>query len=207
MRLLGKGRRVQSPVPEARRPSAASPETPEADAAVAEPVTAPTTGSTIIEPRQTEKSMLGDQTQQNSEEQADTSIGKGSQIVGTLKFEGTVRIDGQVEGEVTAQESVIIADSAIVKAKVSADTIIITGKVTGDITARRRVEIRAPGQLHGNVTTPSLVIHDGVLFEGQCSMGRGVERKANQKAAATNGNPRPGAADAQSETTSSCTTI
>ena len=101
--------------------------------------------------------MLGDQTQQNSEEQADTSIGKGSQIVGTLKFEGTVRIDGQVEGEVTAQESVIIADSAIVKAKVSADTIIITGKVTGDITARRRVEIRAPGQLHGNVTTPSLV--------------------------------------------------
>jgi len=43
--------------------------------------------------------------------------------------------------------------------------------VTGDITARKRLEIRAPGKLFGNITTPCLVIHEGVVFEGQCTMG------------------------------------
>ncbi len=103
--------------------------------------------------------------------QVSTSLGKGSHIAGKLTFEGTVHIDGQVEGEIAAQESVVIGESAIVKAQVTADSVIITGKVTGDITARRRVEIRAPGKLYGNITTPSLVIHDGVVFEGRCSMG------------------------------------
>ncbi len=115
--------------------------------------------------------MFGDRGHPDDGGQAATSLGKGSQITGKLSFEGTVRIDGQVEGEIAAQESVVIGESAVVKAQVTADSIIITGKVTGDITARRRVEIRAPGKLYGNITTPSLVIHDGVVFEGRCSMG------------------------------------
>ena len=40
-----------------------------------------------------------------------------------------------------------------------------------DITARKRVEIKAPGKLFGNVTTPCLIIQEGVIFEGHCSMG------------------------------------
>ena len=104
-------------------------------------------------------------------QQVATSLGKGSHIAGKLSFEGTVRIDGHVEGEIAAQESVVIGETAVVNAQVTADSVIITGKVTGDITARRRVEIRAPGKLYGNITTPSLVIHDGVVFEGRCSMG------------------------------------
>jgi cytoskeletal protein CcmA (bactofilin family) len=53
------------------------------------------------------------------------------------------------------------------------------GKVTGDITARKQVELRGPAKLTGNITTPSLVIHEGVLFEGHCSMG-GAESKAEK---------------------------
>jgi cytoskeletal protein CcmA (bactofilin family) len=119
--------------------------------------------------------MFGDRGH-SEEGHAATMLGKGSRINGTLSFEGTVRIDGQVEGEIAAQESVVIGESAVVKAHVSADSIVITGKVTGDITARRRVEIRAPGKLYGNITTPSLVIHDGVVFEGRCSMGGGEQK-------------------------------
>lgn len=103
---------------------------------------------------------------------AETCIGAGSHIVGTLNFEATVRIEGNVEGDISAQESIVIGDGAVVKAQLTADTIVVTGKVTGDLVARCRVEIRAPGELHGNITTPSLVIHDGVVFEGKCSMGR-----------------------------------
>jgi cytoskeletal protein CcmA (bactofilin family) len=100
-----------------------------------------------------------------------TTIGKGSQITGNLSFEGTVMIEGKVEGEIAAQESVIVGETAVVQAQVTADSVVVTGNVTGDITARRRVEIRAPGKLFGNITTPSLIIHDGVVFEGHCSMG------------------------------------
>jgi len=67
----------------------------------------------------------------------------------------------------------------VVRARIAADSVVITGKVTGDVNARRRVEIRAPGKLYGNITTPSLVIHDGVVFEGHCSMGADDVQKGN----------------------------
>lgn len=122
--------------------------------------------------------MFGDRGHPDDSSQVATALGKGSQISGKLSFEGTVRIDGQIDGEISAQESIVIGEHAVVKAKITADSIIMTGKVTGDITARRRVEIRAPGKLYGNITTPSLVIHDGVVFEGRCSMGTAESQKA-----------------------------
>jgi cytoskeletal protein CcmA (bactofilin family) len=103
--------------------------------------------------------------------EANTHLGKGSKVTGTLSFEGTVRLEGQVDGELSAQDTLIVGESAVVNAQMTANSVIIKGKVTGDITARKRVEIRAPGKLFGNITTPSLVIHEGVVFEGHCSMG------------------------------------
>lgn len=108
-------------------------------------------------------------------------LGKGSRVTGKLNFEGTGRVDGQVEGEIAAQDTLIIGESAVVNAQISGSTIILKGKVTGDITARKRLEIRAPGKLFGNVTTPSLVIQEGVIFEGHCSMGGAESAKTAGK--------------------------
>ena len=99
-----------------------------------------------------------------------TTLGKGCEITGKLTFDGTVEIDGHVEGEIIAQETVLIGDTAVVKAQIMADSVVITGTVTGDIIANRRLEIRAPARVHGNISTPSLIVHDGVVFEGRCSM-------------------------------------
>lgn len=89
-------------------------------------------------------------------------------------FEGTGRIEGQVEGEICAQATLTIGESAVVNARISGTCIIIHGRVTGDISARERLELRAPSRVTGNISTPSLVIHDGAFFEGQCAM-RGSE--------------------------------
>jgi len=97
-------------------------------------------------------------------------LGKGSRVTGKLVFEGTVRIEGHVEGEISAQDTLIIGESAEVNAQITGSSVVVHGRVTGDITARKRLEIRAPGKLFGNITTPSLVIHEGVVFEGQCTM-------------------------------------
>jgi len=97
-------------------------------------------------------------------------LGRGSRIEGKLHFDGSVRIDGQVEGEIEAKDTVIIGETAVVVAQIGANTIIVKGKLTGDVNARKRVELRAPGRLLGNIVTPSLVIQEGVVFEGHCSM-------------------------------------
>jgi cytoskeletal protein CcmA (bactofilin family) len=97
-------------------------------------------------------------------------LGKGSRVSGKLAFEGTVRIEGHVEGEITAQDTLTIGESAVINAQITGTSVIIHGKVTGDITARRRLEIRAPGKVFGNISAPSLVINEGVIFEGQCTM-------------------------------------
>jgi len=98
-------------------------------------------------------------------------LGQGSRVEGKLSFEGSVRIDGQVEGEINAQDTVIIGEGAEVNAQIQASTVVIHGRVNGDVTARKRIELRSPGTLMGNVSTPSLVVHEGVVFEGHCTMG------------------------------------
>lgn len=109
----------------------------------------------------------------------DAFLGKGTKVTGKLVFDGPGRIEGQVEGEIAAQETLTIGEGAIVNAKVAGATIIVEGKVTGDVTARQRLEIRASGKVHGNVSAPSLVVQEGAVLDGQCSMGS-AETKAKR---------------------------
>jgi cytoskeletal protein CcmA (bactofilin family) len=106
-------------------------------------------------------------------------LGKGSRLSGKLQFDGTAQLEGQIEGEISARDTLIVGAAAIVTAQINGNTVIIKGKVTGDINARKRVELRSPGKLFGNIVTPSLVIEDGVIFEGQCTMGT-VEARAHE---------------------------
>jgi cytoskeletal protein CcmA (bactofilin family) len=124
--------------------------------------------------------MATDTTQSPNGDQVTAHLGKGSRISGKLCFEGAALIEGNVQGEITAQDNLMIGESAVVDAQLSVDSIVIIGKVTGDIIARGRIEIRAPGKVCGNITTPSLVIHEGVVFEGQCSMSGGETQKVDK---------------------------
>ena len=97
-------------------------------------------------------------------------LDKGSKVSGKLFFEGPVRIDGQVDGEISAKDTVVIGEGAIVTAQLKAASVVIAGKISGDILASKRVEIRPTAQVSSTLTTPSLVVHDGALFEGHCAM-------------------------------------
>ena len=101
-------------------------------------------------------------------------FGKGSRITGTLVFEGPSRIEGHVEGEVSAQDTLTVGESAVVNARIKGLMIVIHGTVTGDVVAQTRLEIRAPGKVIGDVTTPTLVIDEGAILEGRCSMRSGA---------------------------------
>jgi cytoskeletal protein CcmA (bactofilin family) len=121
-------------------------------------------------------------------------LGQGSRVEGKLSF----------EGEINAQDTVVIGDHADVTANIVASTVILQGRVKGDVTARKRVELRAPAKLTGNINTPALVVHEGVVFEGNCSMGAAESRaeRSDKRIALFPGEDRGAAARRSSEAAS-----
>lgn len=102
-------------------------------------------------------------------------VGRGVQFKGTISYHGTVRIDGQMEGEIHTEGTLLVGEEAMINATVSAGTIICKGKITGDIQAKEKVKLRAPAVLNGSLITPMLSIEEGVLFNGNCEMAKAGE--------------------------------
>jgi cytoskeletal protein CcmA (bactofilin family) len=99
-----------------------------------------------------------------------TLLGRGSEFEGKLTFEGTVRIDGKLSGEIFSEDVLVIGEGAQVNAEIDVGVIIVEGNVTGNIRAKRAVELHAPARVKGNIETPSLYIDKGVTFEGHSKM-------------------------------------
>jgi cytoskeletal protein CcmA (bactofilin family) len=99
-----------------------------------------------------------------------TLLGKGTTFEGKLTFEGTVRVDGKLKGEVFSDDVLIIGDGAYVEAEIDIGEVIIQGTVVGNVRAKRSIEIHAPGKMKGDLHTPSLQIDKGVIFEGRSFM-------------------------------------
>lgn len=94
----------------------------------------------------------------------------GAAFDGRLTFEGTVRIGGHFKGEIFTNDTLVVNAGARIEAQIEADTVIISGLVKGNIFARRRVIMHPPATFQGTVTTPSLRIDEGVVFEGASYM-------------------------------------
>jgi cytoskeletal protein CcmA (bactofilin family) len=99
-----------------------------------------------------------------------TLLGKGSEFEGKLTFEGTVRVDGKLSGEIFSDDVLVVGEGATVAAEIDVGVIIVEGNVTGNIRAKRAVELHAPARVRGNIDTPSLYVDKGVIFEGNCKM-------------------------------------
>jgi len=116
-----------------------------------------------------------------SPEQSEISafLGKGTEFNGVLSFEGTIRIDGKVDGEILSTDTLIAGDGAFLKGEISVGTIISSGRIVGNINASQKVHILAPGVVQGNIRTPKLIIEEGVSFDGKSEMIG--EKKVEQK--------------------------
>ncbi len=97
-------------------------------------------------------------------------IGHGVEFKGIIKYQGNVRIDGQLDGEVHANGTLYLGEQAVLRAKISAQAVISKGQITGDITAREKVQLLAPAIIDGSILTPSLLMEEGVTFNGTLEM-------------------------------------
>lgn len=99
-------------------------------------------------------------------------LGEGTSFIGTLQFEGTVRLDGRFEGEVSGGDLLIIGQTAAVRAEIQVGSLTVSGRVEGNIVARKRVELLGTAQVTGSVKTPALVVTEGAVLNGTCEMRR-----------------------------------
>ena len=105
-----------------------------------------------------------------------TYLGREVDIKGKARFEGTVRVDGHFEGEIDADDTLIIGENAIVKGSIRGGTIINSGRIEATITASQKVQLLKSSVLIGDVYSPSFSMEEGVYFQGRCDMGVGPER-------------------------------
>ncbi|MBF0493268.1 MAG: polymer-forming cytoskeletal protein [Deltaproteobacteria bacterium] len=101
-----------------------------------------------------------------------TLLDRGCQFEGKLTFEGSVQINGKFRGEIFSEGTLIIGDSAEIEGKIEIDTVLISGSFVGSIVAKRKIEIHPPATVHGDIITPALVVQEGAVYEGNCSMGK-----------------------------------
>ncbi len=101
-------------------------------------------------------------------------LGIDTTFKGDIRFKGTLRIDGSVQGTIISDEGsgsvLVINQQAFVEGNIISDTVLISGKVSGNIKAVERVEIFRSGSLKGDIYTNDVMIEGGADFEGHCRM-------------------------------------
>jgi adhesin HecA-like repeat protein len=106
------------------------------------------------------------------EEQGDevTVVGQGARLEGTVVSAGSLRIDGQVKGKISAEGDVALSSASQVEADIHAQNVTVSGRFRGNIVAQGRAELTRGGRVDGNITAKALVIAEGAVFNGQSSM-------------------------------------
>ncbi len=108
-------------------------------------------------------------------------IGVGCKIIGDLTLEGNARIDGSIEGEIKIAGELIIGESAVINAKIYGRAVQVFGRFDGDLLCSEKLEIHAGACVTGSISSPRLLIEDGVVFEGSCTMNEAIEAEGQEE--------------------------
>jgi cytoskeletal protein CcmA (bactofilin family) len=107
--------------------------------------------------------------QHRASEQINSFIGKEVQFDGKLTFTGSVKVDGHFKGEVKAASgNLFVGDEGVVEANIHVACVVCSGEIRGRVTADESVNIHVPGKVFGDIQAPTVVIEEGVRFEGSC---------------------------------------
>lgn len=99
-----------------------------------------------------------------------TFLGPGTEFIGKVLFNGTLRVDGAVEGEIEGKDALVIGDNGKVKGQCRVKSAIISGTFDGQIEASEKVILKNCANVFGKLSTHALVIEEGARFNGSCEM-------------------------------------
>jgi cytoskeletal protein CcmA (bactofilin family) len=139
-----------------------------------------------------------------------TIVGQGARLEGTIVSAGSLRIDGQVKGQINADGDVMLSPQSQVEADIRADNVVVAGRFKGNIVVKGKTELARGGRIDGNITSKTLVVQEGGMFSGQSNMDQGStasqpgSQASHGKPAAASARPAtgPNGSESKSETES-----
>jgi cytoskeletal protein CcmA (bactofilin family) len=99
-----------------------------------------------------------------------TVVGVGARIDGNLVSAGSLRIDGQVKGQINADGDVALSPQSQVEADIRAQNVSVAGRFKGNIAVKGKAHLARGGRVDGNITSKTLVVEEGGIFHGQSIM-------------------------------------
>lgn len=97
-------------------------------------------------------------------------IGEGANFTGEFTLSGLLRIDGTFRGLIQTDGKVLVGKTGLVDTDIRAKVVVCGGKVRGNIYATEKVTLLSTCELEGDIVTPRLVIEEGVVFQGKCTI-------------------------------------
>lgn len=111
-------------------------------------------------------------------------VGHGTVLTGETNFQMMLRVDGHLTGTVSSDGgTLIVGTNGQVDANVAVSSATINGTVNGDITATDKIHLGRTAKVVGNIQTPRLVLEEGAVLEGSCSMLKAreaLEKRENE---------------------------
>ncbi|MBI1319716.1 MAG: hypothetical protein GC168_12325 [Candidatus Hydrogenedens sp.] len=127
---------------------------------------------------------------QYNETKVTSIVGPGTKIRGEVTSEGTIRIEGYVEGQVQSADTIVVQENGKVKADLIGGQVIVSGEVHGNVFAHDRLEITSSARVVGDITSPRISIAEGVVFEGKCTMKSPAQALKQQQENKASGKPQ-----------------
>lgn len=118
-------------------------------------------------------------------ETAISIVGPGMKIVGDCLTDGTVRIEGRVEGSVRAGKAVVVGKEGIVEGDIETQDAVVSGVVNGTINAESRLELQATCRIEGEVYARRMQLEEGAILNGRVHMGENRKNKPASSAASS----------------------
>ncbi|HLA94796.1 MAG TPA: polymer-forming cytoskeletal protein [Pyrinomonadaceae bacterium] len=120
-------------------------------------------------------------------------VGHGTTLTGDTTFQMMLRVDGHLNGTVSSEGgTLIVGNNGQLDAHVSVGVANVNGAINGDVTATEKIHLGRTARVVGNISTPKLVIEEGAVFEGGCTMLKA--RETQEKTAAAANTPSYGTA-------------
>lgn len=112
-------------------------------------------------------------------------VGHGTTLTGETEFHAMLRVDGHLIGTVTSESgTLIIGTNGQVDANVSVAAAMVNGAVNGDIVAKEKLQLGRTARVMGNIQSPRLIVEEGAILEGSCSMLKARETQEEEAVSA-----------------------
>lgn len=117
-------------------------------------------------------------------EDTDTIIGSSVKVDGNFKSDGNIIVEGMVQGSIKTKSNLTIGQSAKIKAEVETNNLFLSGEIKGNVKVLEKAELKANARILGNLDTKILVVEEGAIINGKCTMiadHNELDEKENKK--------------------------